>query len=250
MNLIIPMAGRGSRFVNSGTTLPKPLIPIKGKPMLFWALQSLKDFSFSQIIFIVLTDHEKKFKVSEELKRHVRSPFKIIFINEVTDGQLSTTLAAKKYIDTDEDILIVPSDTFVKSDLMEDIKNKFDDTQGIISVANVPGDSWSFARIDGNRRVVEVSEKVRISEFASTGLYYFSNGHHFVQLANMVISNCEKVQEEYYVSSVYKKYIEFGCRIDVSLADEMWDMGTPKSLKMFEKHLDDNRIQISKDGVL
>ena len=250
MNLIIPMAGRGSRFANCGITLPKPLIPIKGKPMVFWALQSLRGFSFSQIIFLVLSDHEKKFKVSEELKKYVKSPFKIILINEVTEGQLSTTLAAKRYIDTDEDVLITSSDTFVKSDLAEDIRNKFSDTMGIISVANVPGDSWSFARTDENGRVVEVSEKIRISEFASTGLYYFSNGHQFVQVAEMIISNCEKTQKEYYVSSVYKKYIESECRIDVSLADEMWDMGTPNSLKIFEKHLGDNRFQISKDGGL
>jgi NDP-sugar pyrophosphorylase family protein len=241
MNLIIPMAGRGSRFANCGITTPKPLIPINAKPMIAWSLESLKGFSFSQVIFIILSMHEINFKISEELQKYVESPFKIILLDNITEGQLCTTLAAREYINSNEDVLIASSDTFVVSDLAKDINSRSTDTMGIISVANVPGESWSFARTDENGRVVEVSEKVRISNFASTGLYYFSNGYKFVQVADKIISSGEKMQGEYYVISVYKKYIEYGWRVDISLADEMWDMGTPESLKKFKDYLNNRK---------
>ncbi len=135
------------------------------------------------------------------------------------------------------------SDTYVVSNLGQDIAERQPDSRGIISVTDMPGDNWSFARIDKTGQVVEVAEKVRISDYASTGLYYFTSGREFVEAADEMIRNVERTQGEYYVMSVYEKYIQRRWRVEISPATEMWDMGTPEALAQFESHLAPNSLK-------
>lgn len=238
MNVVVAMAGRGSRFSMQGITTPKPFIPIMNRPMVAYALDSLKGVSYSKIIFIILAEHEEMFNMTRLLKSlSISVPVDVILLDEVTEGQLCTVLAARELINTDEDLLIASSDTYVVSDLGQDIASRGSDCKGIISVADMPGERWSFAKVDESGKVVEVAEKVRISNHASTGLYYFSNGKEFVAIADEMIQNQEKTRGEYYVIPVYQKYIARGWRVDISIAYEMWDMGTPEALTNFENHL-------------
>lgn len=239
MKIVIPMAGRGSRFGNSGMNLPKPLIPVAGKPMVAWALESLKGLAHSQIIFVALAEHEAQYSVCSLLHSFVGSSAQVFLIDGVTEGQLCTVLTARDLIDSDEDFLIASADTYVVSNLATDIAKRAANCRGIISVANLPGDHWSFARADSAGRVVEVAEKTRISGYASTGLYYFASGSEFVQVADDMIRNQEKTRGEYYVIPVYQKYIHRGLQVDISLATQVWDMGTPNALAAFEQHLVD-----------
>ena len=233
MQIIVPMAGRGSRFAEKGIGVPKPLIPVGGRLMVEWALESLVDVSYSRLIFIALEEHDRDFDVTHLLMGLGKPNTEVILIPDVTEGQLCTVLAAREWINEDEDILICSADTYVYSGLAHDIAGKEQECQGIISTANLPGERWSFARADENGRVLEVAEKVRISEHASTGLYYFSNGRDFVSVAEAMIANNEKTRGEYYVIPVYQKYIERGWRVNLSIAQEMWDMGTPEALDIF-----------------
>jgi dTDP-glucose pyrophosphorylase len=231
MKVIVPMAGRGSRFKNVGEMTPKPLIPVLGKPMLYWALKSIDGIEYSQLVFIALKEHEVNFGLKTLLHELYGNNVTLILIDEVTEGQLCTVLAAEEHLNSSEDILITSSDTFVKSKIGEHISRKADDCAGLISVANLPGDRWSFAKVDETGRVTEVAEKRRISNYASTGLYYFANGYDFLTEAKRIIENKEKTQGEYYVIPVYQKLIERGLKIEISLADEVYDMGTPESLR-------------------
>lgn len=231
MKVIVPMAGRGSRFKNVGEMTPKPLIPVLGKPMLYWALKSIDGIEYSQLVFIALKEHEVNFGLKTLLHELYGNNVTLILIDEVTEGQLCTVLAAEEHLNSSEDILITSSDTFVKSKIGEHISRKADDCAGLISVANLPGDRWSFAKVDETGRVTEVAEKRRISNYASTGLYYFANGYDFLTEAKKIIENKEKTQGEYYVIPVYQKLIERGLKIEISLADEVYDMGTPESLR-------------------
>ncbi len=230
MKVIVPMAGRGSRFKNVGEITPKPLISVLGKPMLYWALKSIDGIKHSQLIFVALKEHEINFGLKTLLHELYGNNIALVLIDEVTEGQLCTVLAAEEYLNSSEDILITSSDTFVKSKIGEHISRKSDDCAGLISVANLPGDRWSFAKVDDTGRVVEVAEKRRISNYASTGLYYFANGYDFVNEAKRIIENKEKTQGEYYVIPVYQKFIEKGLKVEISLADKVYDMGTPVSL--------------------
>jgi len=238
MIIIVPMAGRGARFADRGYETPKPLIPVCGRPMVHWALKSLESLSCRRVIFIALAEHESKYQISKQLRGSTPSPAEFVFLDRVTEGQLCTVLTAASYLETDEDILIASADTIVVSDLSRDIAARSSDCRGIISVAEMPGDRWSFARTDGAGRVVEVAEKVRISDLASTGLYYFSSGREFAELGREIVAAQERTRGEYYVIPVYQKIIARGGRIAVSKAREMWDMGTPEAKAAFEAYLE------------
>lgn len=242
MKVVMPMAGRGMRFAQRGIRTPKPLINVLGQPMIAWALRSLEGVPYSQIVFIALAEHEQNYGVTTLLHNLAGLKAHVILLDAVTEGQLCTVLAARELINTDEDVLISSADTYVVSDLGRDIANRAPETCGIISVANVPGDRWSFARTDEAGRVVEVAEKVRISDHASTGLYYFSNGREFVAVADEMIRQREKTRDEYYVIPVYQEYVQRGWRVDISVASEMWDMGTPEALAVFEKALTEEKL--------
>lgn len=237
MKVVIPMAGRGSRFANVGVNTPKPLIPVLGQPMLAWALRSLEGLTLSEVFFIALKEHQEKFLIDQTLRAICPWPFQLILIDDVTEGQLCTVLAARQFIEGEDDLLISSSDTYVVSNLAESIEAKPAGCHGIISVAALPGDRWSFARVDKMGNVIEVAEKTRISDHASTGMYYFSKGSEFVEEAERMIKNQEKTRGEYYVIPLYQKLIALGYQIRISQETEVWDMGNPDALRSFEQHL-------------
>ena len=176
MIVVMSMAGRGSRFAGHGVARPKPLIPVAGKPMFAWALRSLDGLAYSRIVFVVLAEQEAHFGVTSLARRYAGDRAEVVLLDDVTEGQLCSVLAARDYFDRDEDVLVASSDTYVRSNLARDVARCRSTCHGIISVADLPGDRWSFARTDESGAVVEVAEKVRISDHASTGLYYFANG--------------------------------------------------------------------------
>jgi dTDP-glucose pyrophosphorylase len=231
------MAGRGSRFANVGVNTPKPLISVLGQPMLAWALKSLEGLTLSEVFFIALKEHQEKFLIDQTLRAICPWPFQLILIDDVTEGQLCTVLAARQFIDGEDDLLISSSDTYVVSNLAESIEEKPAGCHGIISVAAIPGERWSFARVDKMGNVIEVAEKTRISDHASTGMYYFSKGSEFVEEAERMIKNQEKTRGEYYVIPLYQKLIALGYQIRISQETEVWDMGNPDALRSFEQHL-------------
>ncbi len=238
MNIVVPMAGRGARFSGQGYETPKPFIEIAGRPMFYWALKSLNQVPYSRIIFVALQSHEHDYKVSKLIEESFPEPFELILLDDVTEGQLCTVLAARKWIAVDDDLLIASADTYVVSNLGSEIALLSPDVHGLISVADMPGDHWSFARTDESGRVVEVAEKIRISNHASTGLYYFSNGREFVELADQIIADQEKTRGEYYVIPVYQKYLQRHWQVKLSLSFEMWDMGNPAALQIFQKYIE------------
>ena len=238
MRVIMPMAGRGSRFANEGITIPKPLIDVRpGEPIFRWALKSIERIDYSQLIVIALKAHDDSYHLRQRFAAEFGAKVEVLLIDDVTEGQLCTVLVARDLINDAEDVLVISSDTYVISEIGSDIAQRPPDCAGIISAADLPGDRWSFARTDDTGRVVEVAEKVRISDHASTGLYYFSRGDQLVAVGEEMIRNGEKTRGEYYVIPVYKKYVERGWRVEVSQAAEMWDMGTPEALSLFQAHL-------------
>ncbi len=229
------MAGRGSRYANVGYTIPKPLIEINGKPMLYHAFQSVKDVPYEKVIFIALKEHEQTYGVSKLIKEQIVNNFELILLDDVTEGQLCTVLTASHYFQPNQSILIAASDSYIESSIAEELKKTQAD--GIISVINLPGEQWSFAKTDETGRVIEVAEKTRISDYASTGIYYFKDAKRFEQHAQQLIQQKETTKGEYYIMPLYNKLIAEGAQIGLSHAKAMWDMGTPEAKQKFETYL-------------
>lgn len=237
MLVVVPMAGRGSRFKNQGVETPKPFIPVNGVPMIIRALESLRGLPVSRIVFIGLEEHREAYQVESLLQGYEGWVTSFVWLKEVTEGQLCTVLEAREYFEPGLDVLISASDTFIKSNIAEDIQKCVDQYSGLISVARMEGDRWSFARTDDLGNVIEVAEKVRISEWASTGLYYFSDSKDLEKYGQGIIEAKERTKEEYYVIPVYQKMIRDGKKFRISVAEKMWDMGTPEAKVEFEHFL-------------
>jgi UDP-N-acetylglucosamine diphosphorylase / glucose-1-phosphate thymidylyltransferase / UDP-N-acetylgalactosamine diphosphorylase / glucosamine-1-phosphate N-acetyltransferase / galactosamine-1-phosphate N-acetyltransferase len=237
MIVVVPMAGRGSRYSSEGYTIPKPLVEIAGKPMLWHAFQSLCNVNYSKLIFIALKEHQRQYDLEKLLRQQITDSFELVLLDDVTEGQLCTVLCAERYFQPGEGLLIAASDTYVVSNIGHEIDREKMNCDGIISVADLPGDHWSFARADEQGFVTQVAEKVRISDHASTGLYYFSDSQTFAREAKAMVQSQERTKGEFYVMPLYNKYIDKGRRIRLSLAGEMWDLGTPDAKRSFEQHL-------------
>ena len=230
------MAGLGSRFTEKGINVPKPLIKVSDSYMIEWALKNIQGMSYSELIFIILKEHEENFALGSKLLNLKIPKSNVLVINQVTEGQLQTVMAAKEALKTDEDLLISPTDTYVASNINRAIQTKSSSCSGIISVIEKSGNQWSFAKTDKNNKVIQVAEKQRISSLASTGLYYFSSSNEFIHLSDKIISSNEKTRGEFYVIPVYQKYIDEGHFISINIANEMWDLGTSESISFFENN--------------
>ena len=113
MNVLIPMAGAGSRFEKAGYTFPKPLIEVNGKPMIQTVVENLN--IDARHIFIVQKSHCEKYNLKNML--NVIAPgCKVVEVDGITEGAACTTLLAKEFINNDEPLLMANSDQFVDWD--------------------------------------------------------------------------------------------------------------------------------------
>jgi NDP-sugar pyrophosphorylase family protein len=145
MLLVIPMAGRGSRYANVGYQTPKPLIEVNGKPMLYHAFQSVKNVPYRKVVFIALREHEEQYGVRKIVEEQLTTNFELILLDEVTEGQLCTVLKAAHLFKANEGLLIAASDSYIESDIANELSQN--DADGLISVCNLPGEHWSLSLI-------------------------------------------------------------------------------------------------------
>lgn len=235
INVVIPMAGRGSRLSALGA--PKPLIEVAGKPLLAWSTRWLASLPDAHVTVIALEEHERDFGLLDTVAKHMPGA-DCLLIPEVTQGQLCTVLAAADRLDPSAPLLIAPCDTMIEGPLPipSSLTGSGDnDVRGIVSVASMPGDRWSFAECDECWNVSRVTEKVRISEWASTGLYYFADTGRFLADAKAMVAGDERVKGEFYVMPLYGRMLARGERVKAVPVRAMHDLGTTEALAAFER---------------
>lgn len=248
------MAGKGSRFLdaahlNPEYNKPKPFISVKGKPMLVWAVDSLKKFNAKpeDLIFICRQDQEDQFKISKSLKDLFGEEIKIVFIDQITRGAAETVLKAKEYINTEEDIIISDSDHYFDgSFLYEKVINKDPEVQGIIPVFTPPDrdPKWSFSLVEEGNVITAVGEKDKEladkGALANIGGYYFTHGNVFVKEVEEAIAENDLTgdegKKEFYVAPIYQRLINKGMKIIAAITPAVWGLGTPKDVEYFERN--------------
>jgi HAD superfamily hydrolase (TIGR01509 family) len=235
MNVLIPMAGAGSRFEKAGYTFPKPLIEVNGKPMIQVVVENIN--IDAKHIFVVQKSHYDKYNLKTVLN-NISPDCDIVQVEGVTEGAACTTLLAKEYIDNDEPLLMANSDQFVEWDSNEFMYSMVGDNvdAGILTFkSNHP--KWSYAKLDDEGFVAEVQEKNPISETATVGIYYWSKGSDYVKYAEQMIEANKRVNNEFYVCPVFNGAIEGGKKVKVFNIENMWGLGTPEDLNHFlENH--------------
>ena len=234
MNVLIPMAGAGSRFEKAGYTFPKPLIDVRGKPMIQWVVDNLN--VEAKYIFIVQQSHFEKYNLKETLSNFCPNN-EIIQIDGITEGAACTTLLAKQYIDKDEPLIIANSDQFVEWDSDEFIYScSASDLDANILTFNSTHPKWSYAKLNDLGFVTEVAEKKPISDLATVGIYYWRKGSDYVKYAEQMIDKNIRVNSEFYVCPVFNEAIQDNKKVRTYNIDKMWGLGTPEDLEHFLKN--------------
>lgn len=231
LNVLIPMAGRGSRFSEKGFVFPKPLIEINGKPMIQIVVENIN--IEANYIFIVLQEHIEKYNIDKMLKLIVPN-CTIVVTDGITEGAASTTLLAKQFINNDNPLVIANSDQYIEWNPRETMYNfTSKDIDGGILTFNSTHPKWSYAKTDDKGTVTEVAEKNPISTHATVGIYYWKAGKNYVTSAEEMIEKNIRVNNEFYVCPVYNQAIEKSQKIIIEEINEMWGIGTPEDLDTF-----------------
>ena len=231
LNILIPMAGAGSRFQQAGYTFPKPLIDVNGKPMIQVVVDNLN--IKANFIYVVQKEHRKKYNL-DTLLNLITPKCKIVEVDGITEGAACTALLAKKYIDNNKPLFFANSDQFVEWDSNEFLykMNETSADGGIVSFRSAHP-KWSFAKINDQGLVTEVAEKNPISDIATVGYYWWKKGSDFVKYAEQMISNDIRVNNEFYVCPVFNEAIADGKQIRTFDIPKMWGLGTPEDLKHY-----------------
>ena len=231
MNVLIPMAGAGSRFQKAGYTFPKPLIEVDGKPMIQLVVENLN--IDARHIFVVQKEHYDQYNL-KHLLGLISPGCKIVQVDGMTEGAACTTLLAKEFIDNDEPLGFANSDQFLDWDSNEFMYSmEADEVDAGILTFTATHPKWSFAKLDDDGFVSEVAEKKPISDIATTGIYYWKKGSDYVKYAEQMIEKDIRVNNEFYVCPVFNEALADGKKIKVFHIDGMWGIGTPEDLRNF-----------------
>ncbi len=231
-NVLIPMAGAGSRFVDAGYIMPKQLIMVDGTQMLDWSLKSINKDDCN-LIFAIRQEHISNFSMDKILKSRYGDDIKIVVVDHLTDGSVSTCLLAKEYINNDDPLLIYTLDVF-----FEPYFNPSDlpDSDGFLLTFKSNNDGYSYAQLDEDGYVSRTAEKEVISENAAVGVYGYKSGKMFVKYAEKMIDENIRTKGEFYVCPLYNLMIEDGLKVTTKPVEKMHLMGTPSELEFFTSH--------------
>jgi dTDP-glucose pyrophosphorylase len=239
INVIIPMAGLGSRFANQGYKIAKPFIPVLGKTM----IQNVIDNINLDAHYYLILRKEHYDLHNDIIKTIKESNSNITFINisKLTEGPLSTTLFAHKYINNDHSLVIANSDQIIDISFNDFVKNAINrDIDGSILTFFDNNPKWSYVELDSQELVIRAVEKEVVSKYATAGVYFFKKGKQFIDAAIELIINNDRVNNEFYVCPVYNYMIKNKLKIGIYNVDQskMHGIGTPEDLN---KYLDFRR---------
>ncbi|WP_290873654.1 glycosyltransferase family 2 protein [Aquabacterium sp.] len=237
INIVIPMAGAGSRFAKAGYTDPKPLIMVHSKPMIKLVIENLRPRESHRFIFICQADHVQRYDLRSKLSAWAPG-CEVIEINGLTEGAACTVLAAKELINNDDQLMIANSDQYIDHDINHYLSFMHKEAlDGLIMTMTANDPKWSFVGLDDSNNVTKVVEKQVISNEATVGIYNFSRGSDFVAAAESMIKSDDRVNNEFYVAPTYNSLISQGAKVrPYNIGSEgsgMYGLGIPDDLNLF-----------------
>jgi dTDP-glucose pyrophosphorylase len=232
MNIVIPAAGKGTRFLNSKYNLPKPCILIDDVPMVVKAIQSL---GIKANVIVLIKNNELATELANEIKKYIpQVTIGIVF--DDNKGSAETALLAKDLIYNDEELIIANCDQIMNWD-HEKVLKQFRKFDGCVCTIKSTDAKHSYADVDSAGIVTHIVEKQVISNVALTGIHYWKKGKDFVSSAQMMIdSNIQSINGEFYIGPTYNMLIKQGKKIGICMIDEseISFVGTPEDLEKYE----------------
>lgn len=228
--LLIPMAGKGQRFIDKGYETPKPLIEVGGKTILEWSFDSF-NWEYCDLVFIVRRDMVENHNLENIIKEKFGYGSKIVISEKDTDGTVSSCLLAKEYINNERNLFITTLDVYFTPYF--DFKNFNFISDGCILTFTANNPAYSYSQINDDGFVTKTAEKELISNQASVGLYCFKKGSEFVKYSEKMVSKNIRTRNEFYIAPLYNLLINDGLKITTHPIDKMYHMGTPEEMNYF-----------------
>jgi NDP-sugar pyrophosphorylase family protein len=240
---VIPMAGRGQRFVDQGYEKPKPLIDVGGRPMIAQAMACLP--RPTQRVLVALSDHAKDEKFRAEVKA-LEAPTRIVELTKVTEGQACSALLGVDGLDLDAPVLFAPCDTGYVYDVDKWLAlEKANDCDLILFTAknHLPAlwrpqmYGWLSTTADGLIDKVAVKKQVEgvppAEQEVVTGTFWFKSARLYEDETNAMIAANDRVNNEFYIDTIARRMVERGARVRAFTVDKYMPWGTPEELKTF-----------------
>ena len=232
INVLIPMAGLGSRFSKEGFKNIKPLIPLNGKTFIEWSIDSV-DFTNikTQFIFVVLEEH---IDILYNHLRNIKPDCIIISVPKLTRGAVETALASEEYINNDDPLIITNSDQIFEWDkdkYIEYLNKTRTDADVVVVSANT--DKFSYIEIDNDNCGIRLTEKEVISDNALVGIHFWKKGRYFVDSGKELIRRNMRANNEFYISLSYNLLIEEQIKVTcykLSESEKYLSIGTPEQV--------------------
>lgn len=235
MNVVVTMAGRGQRFLAEGYATPKPLIDVGGEPMYSRVAQCLPLEMATNLVFVCQAEHLESYGLRTDIEQRFAEWLpQVVALDRVLPGQACTVREVATVLDDSRPLLVHNSDTLFNGSLPETLA-RYPNSAGVLGVAVLEGTHWSFARTDPGdpTRVVETAEKRRISNWASTGLYYFGSVPQYCALVDAALEDGLPPGSELYIAPLYNRLIEDGGEVRIDVATSMTSLGTPAELHAY-----------------
>jgi len=234
MNIIIPIGGKGERFLNCGYKEKKPLISILGKPMIYYVLDNLK-ITNDDKIFIIYYDIEDCLFKNEILKKYPN--INLVKINYQTKGAAETIFEGLKIIKNltnNQKTMLFDCDTFYTEDVISLYRN-IEENAVFYTINEEEPPIYSYIEVDNNNVINKITEKIKISNKANTGIYCFKNIDELTLYSKYVIENNITFNNEYYTSCIIDKMIKdnhifIGIQLN---KDYVFNLGTPEQVQKY-----------------
>lgn len=237
LNIVVPMAGAGSRFAKAGYQDPKPLIPVHSVPMIKVVIDNLTPTCEHRFIFICQAAHVEAYGLKSKLQAWAPG-CAIVELDGLTEGAACTVYAAKELIDSDDPVMIANSDQYVDIDINDYLAAmENEQADGLIMTMKADDPKWSFVGFSDEGRINRVVEKEVISNEATVGIYNFLRGRQLIAAIESMFDKNLRVNGEFYVAPAYNEMIGDDARvIHYSIGSEgagMYGLGIPADLDLF-----------------
>jgi dTDP-glucose pyrophosphorylase len=236
LNVVIPMAGLGTRFLDAGYDIPKPLIEIGGKTLVEHSIETL-GVSADRYIFITREYDDKKYNdMLTNIFNNLVSNFVEIRVSGIQHGTSYSALYAKDFINNDDELILTNCDQRLEWDA-DAFLNYLRESKadGCILVHPSSSHKHSYAVVE-NGLVTHLAEKNPVSDNALVGVHYWKHGKDFVKSAEQLVEACLKDGRESYVSLTYNYLINDGKTVSAYPipASQYIPLGTPRDLEIYD----------------
>ena len=236
-NILVPMAGLGSRFIKEGFKVPKQIINIKDKHLIDISLDCL-NYKDCNLIFVLRDEHVYNHHMDELLMKKFGDDISIVVLDQLTDGSVCSCLFAEQLIDNDAPLVIHTLDIEFRP-VFDPHVMEILDADGLILTFKSNSTNYSYAQLDKDGNVIKTAEKKAISPNACVGIYGFKKGSDFCKYAREMIERDLRTKNEFYISPLYNVLIEDGKKIVTEDVDKMHIFGTPDEYHFYK----DNVVQ-------